>query len=39
MRHSGRMAQKANASGKAREYADVSPVVGKVKVPVGVHTL
>jgi hypothetical protein len=31
MRHAGRIAQEANAFGKAEGYADVSPGVGKVK--------
>src|SRR5262249_59346204 len=34
----GGMAQKAKASGKARGYADVSPVVWMVDGPRGVHT-
>ena len=34
----GGMAQEAKAAGKARGYADVSPVVWKVDWPVGVHT-
>ena len=37
-RPGGGMAQEAKASGNARGYADVSPVVWKVERPVGVHT-
>jgi hypothetical protein len=32
------MAQEAKAAGKARGYADVSPVRWKVEESVGVHT-
>jgi RNA-directed DNA polymerase len=36
---SGRMAQEANASGKARGYADVSTIVWKVEVQVGAQAM
>ncbi len=35
----GRITQEANASGKARGYADVGTAIWMVKLPVGVHKL
>lgn len=38
MRARGRMAEEANALGKAEGYADVGPAIGMVALPVGVET-